>query len=84
MRQTLLFVARGEAEAGFVYLTDTIGNARVRVAYEVPADLHRPIEYPLVVLQQGASNPAAVEFGEYLASPSAAEVFRAAKFGLAK
>jgi molybdate transport system substrate-binding protein len=84
VRQTLLFVARGAAEAGFVYLTDTIGNSRVRVAYEVPADLHRPIEYPLVVLQQGANKSAAVEFGEYLASPSAAEVFRAAKFGLAK
>jgi len=84
VRQTLLFVARGEAEAGFVYFTDTIGNSRVRVAYEVPADLHRPIEYPLVVLRQGAKKPVAVEFDEYLASPAAAEVFRAAKFGLAK
>ena len=84
VRQTLTFVARGEAEAGFVYLTDTIGNTRVRVIYEVPADLHKPIVYPLVLLKQGAKKPAAVQFNEYLGSPLAAEVFRAAKFGLAK
>jgi len=46
VRQALMYVARGEAEAGFVYLTDTIGNSRVRVAYEVPADLHRPDRIP--------------------------------------
>jgi len=84
VRQTLTFVARGEAEAGFVYLTDTIGNAQVRIVYEVPADLHKPIVYPLVLLEQGTKKPAAVKLNEYLGSPVAAEVFRAAKFGLAK
>ena len=54
------------------------------MAYEVPADLHEPIVYPLVLLKQEAEKGAAVQFDEYLSSPSAAEVFRAARFGLAK
>jgi molybdate transport system substrate-binding protein len=81
---TLQFVARGEADAGFVYLTDTIGNSKVRVALEVDPKLHKPIVYPLALLKVSAGKQEAKAFFEFLGSAKAAEVFRAAKFNLAE
>jgi molybdate transport system substrate-binding protein len=76
VKATLQFVARGEAEAGIVYWTDTLGNSKVRVAYEIPLNLHQPIEYPLVVLKRANENSAALRFYEYLGSAQAAEIFK--------
>jgi len=76
VKATLQFVARGEAEAGIVYWTDTLGNSKVRVAYEIPLNLHQPIEYPLVLLQRAADNNSALRFYEYLGSVQAAEIFK--------
>jgi molybdate transport system substrate-binding protein len=84
VKATLQFVARGEADAGFVYLTDAIGNSQVKVAFQVPADLHRPIEYPLVLLKQGTADAGAKRLYEYLGSEKAAKVFEGARFGLAR
>lgn len=75
VKATLQFVARGEADAGIVYWTDTQGNSKVRVAYEIPLDLHQPIEYPLVVLKRAVDNQAALRLYEYLGSVQAAEIF---------
>jgi molybdate transport system substrate-binding protein len=83
VRAALTFVARGEAEAGMVYATDAAGNSRVRVALEVPADLHAPIRYPLVLLRREPIKSEARALYNYLASPEAAAVFRRAGFGVA-
>src|ERR1700722_9121404 len=50
VRAVLTYVERGEVDAGFVYATDAKASSKVRVAYEVPEDLHEPIRYPLVRL----------------------------------
>jgi molybdate transport system substrate-binding protein len=76
VKATLQFVARGEAEAGIVYWTDTPGNSKVRVAYQIPLNLHQPIEYPLVVLLRAADNNSALRFYDYLGSVQAAEIFK--------
>jgi molybdate transport system substrate-binding protein len=80
----LLYVARGEADAGFVYVTDALANDKVRVAYEVPEDLTGPIRYPLVVVRRERPNANATRLADYLAGDSAGEVFRKAGFGLAR
>ncbi len=83
VRVTLQLVEQG-ADAGLVYLTDTIGNNRVRVALEVDPALHGPIEYPLALLRRpGGIKPEARRFYEHLRSAQAADVFRKAKFQLA-
>ena len=82
VRATLQFVAHGEADAGFVYITDTIGNSKVRVAFEVDAKLHRPIVYPLVLVKHPAINEAARKFYDELSSPASAKIFEAAGFGV--
>ncbi len=81
VRATLAFVERG-ASAGIVYLTDPIGNSKVRVALEIAPDLHSPIEYPLVVIKRPAMNPGAAKLYEYMTSEPAKAVFRKAGFGI--
>jgi molybdate transport system substrate-binding protein len=79
----LLYVARGEADAGFVYATDAASSSKVRVAYEVPESFTVPIRYPLVSVRRERANPEASRFSEYLAGEAAGSVFRKAGFGLA-
>jgi molybdate transport system substrate-binding protein len=77
----LLYVARGEADAGFVYATDAAASSKVRVAFEVPEDFTVPIRYPLVTLKRELPNPDAARFSGYLTSDTADHVFRTAGFG---
>jgi molybdate transport system substrate-binding protein len=81
VRAALTYVARGEAEAGVVYLTDTNGMASVREAFRVPPDLHAPIRYPLALLRQGETDGAVAGFYDYLRSPRAQAVFARLGFG---
>jgi molybdate transport system substrate-binding protein len=84
VRATLQYVTRGEVDAGIVYFTDSVGQAKVKVALEIPADLHAAIEYPLVLVEREKKNPAATKLFEYLQSEKAAAVFKKAQFGIAK
>ncbi len=82
VRAALAFVERG-ASGGIVYFTDTIGDRRVGVAASIDASLHRPIEYPLLLLERAAAKPTARSFFQYLASPAAAAIFRERGFTVA-
>jgi molybdate transport system substrate-binding protein len=76
--QTLQFVETGNAEVGFVALSQV---ARTSAAFRwiVPAALHKPIAQGAVLLKSGAANPAATAFLDYLKSPAARATIE--KFG---
>lgn len=76
VRQALSFVETGAAEAGIVYATDAAISQDVEVALRLDPDLTDPITYPIVLLDEGADNPAAQSLYQYLVSPKAAEVFQ--------
>lgn len=68
VRQTLDYVARGEAEAGFVYATDAASQAqKVRVALTVPTKT--PVRYPAAAVGSCAQKPAACDFVRFLLDP---------------
>lgn len=68
VRQALDYVARGEAEAGFVYATDAASQARkVKVALTVPTAT--PVRYPAAAVGNCRQKPAACEFVRFLSSP---------------
>lgn len=81
VRQALDYVARGEAEAGFVYGTDAaVLKDKVKLALTVPTDT--PIRYP-VARVAGSPNPAAARaFVDYLLSPAGQAVL--ARYGFQK
>jgi len=81
VRQCLDYVARGEAEAGFVYATDAATQKdKVKVALTIPTET--PISYPIATIA-GSPNPTdARKFVEFVASPTAQAVF--ARYGFQK
>jgi len=51
VRQALEYVARGEVDAGFVYITDVAARAAgVVEAFRLPEDTYQPVIYPAAVV----------------------------------
>jgi len=63
--QTYQFVATGNAELGFVALSQVAGHDRGS-RWNVPFRLYDPIAQDAVLLRRGAENPAAVAFMAFL------------------
>jgi molybdate transport system substrate-binding protein len=78
--QTYQFVASGNAELGFVALSQVLDQSGSR--WEVPQDLYTPIRQQAVLLKSGAGNAAATAFLDYLRSEPAREIIRAAGYGV--
>lgn len=81
VRQVLDYVARGEAEAGFVYRTDAgIAGAKVRVAATVGG--HAPITYPAAVVADSRQPALARDFVAFLGGAEAQAIL--ARYGFGK
>jgi len=81
VRQVLDYVARGEADAGFVYRTDAaIGGDKVKVA--LTATGHTPVTYPVVAVRDSRNKALAKDFIAFLSTPAAQDVL--VKYGFGK
>ncbi len=81
-KATTQLVIRGEAEVGIIYRTDAIGSQQLRVAYEIPTELHAPIVYVLTRIKRDGVHPASAAFFDYLQQQAAREIFARYDFGL--
>ena len=77
--QTYQFAASGNAQLGFVALSQVMENGQLREgsAWVVPATMHAPIRQDAIVLQRGQGNPAADALMQYLRGEKARAVIRA-------
>ena len=81
VRQALDYVARGEVQAGFVYATDAaVRTDKVKVALEVAG--HKPISYPIALLQASGSKDKGQAFIDFVKSAEGQAVL--AKYGFKK
>jgi molybdate transport system substrate-binding protein len=76
VRAVLTFVETGNANAGFVYVTDALQSQQVRTVVTVPADSHDAIEYPAAVLKNSKNPELAKAFLDFLAGSDAMVVFQ--------
>ena len=76
--QAFGFVQTGNAELGFVALSQVIAGAGGK-SWQVPADLYDPILQDAVLLKAGAADPAASTFLAFLKGPGASAVI--ARYG---
>lgn len=79
VRQVLQFVESGNAQAGIVYATDVKTSTKVKVVQVLDARLHKPIVYPIAVLQKSTNQPSAKSYLEFLSSEPAKTIFE--KYG---
>ncbi|KQY30910.1 molybdate ABC transporter substrate-binding protein [Caulobacter sp. Root487D2Y] len=73
--QTYQYVATGNAELGFVALSQVIGEPGGS-RWLTPATLHAPIAQQAVLLKTGEKNPAARAFLTFLRSPAAVTIIK--------
>lgn len=76
--QTYQFAATGNAQLGFVALSQVMENGRIREgsAWQVPASMHEPIRQDAIVLNPAKDNEAAAALMKYLRSDKAHEIIR--------
>jgi molybdate transport system substrate-binding protein len=80
--QTYQFVETGNAELGFVALSQVAsGNEGSR--WVVPAELHETIRQDAVLLEKGAKSEAAKAFIDFLKGPEAARIMQRYGYGSA-
>jgi len=74
--QTYQFIASGNAQLGFVALSQVLENGKLRAgsAWQVPASMHDPIRQDAVVLNKGKDNAAAAALMQYLKGDKARAV----------
>lgn len=76
--QAYQFIASGNAELGFVALSQVYKDGQISSgsAWLVPDELYAPIKQDALLLKQGENNPAARALLEYLRGPKAAAIIQ--------
>jgi molybdate transport system substrate-binding protein len=79
VRQALDYVARGEADAGFVYLTDAVLMPdRIRIAFQVALDTDAL--YPIAVVKGGGASDVGKAFVTFILTDKAQAILARFKF----
>ena len=80
VRQVLDYVARGEVDAGMVYLTDAqVMAEKVTMVIAAPEESHKPVIYPMAVIKGTKCESAARAFVRFVSTDAAQQILR--KYG---
>ena len=70
VRQVLGWVETGEVDCGVVYATDAAISDKVKVLMEAPVNTHKPVIYPIAMVNSSKNPDIAKDFINYLAQDS--------------
>jgi len=81
--QTFQFVSTGNAELGFVALSQVMKDGKIAdgSAWVVPGKLHEPIRQDAVILEKGKGKPGVIALMEYLKGDKARAVIKSFGYG---
>ena len=79
VKEVLAWSTTGNADVGFVYLSDAKSSPDAKVIATVPENLHSKITYPAAVIKASANQDEAKEFEDFLYTDDAKAVFE--KYG---
>jgi molybdate transport system substrate-binding protein len=82
--QTFTFVATGNADVGFVALSQVLEGGKLKSGslWTIPQDLYDPIRQDAVLLKHGAGNDAAQALMQLLKSPNIKDLIRSYGYAL--
>ena len=83
-KEVLSWVQKGNADVGFVYLSDATGVDDVDVVLTTDADSHSEIAYPVAVLKDSKQAKVAQQFEDFLLSDTAQNILEKHGFNKVK
>ncbi len=75
VKEVLSWTVSGNADAGFVYQSDTYNNNSINVIETISEDYHSPITYPAAIIKSTQSPDAAKSFEDFLFTDKAKKLF---------
>jgi molybdate transport system substrate-binding protein len=82
VRAALAVVEAGNADTGFVYKTDAMISAKVRIVLEIPVEFAPKIVYPAAIVAGSPHQDQAQRFLAFLKTEEAGQIFRRLGFGI--
>ena len=79
VKEVLAWTASGNADAGFVYLSDALSSDGVKIVETISEEYHSPITYPVAIIKDSDDIDAAKAFEDFLFTDEAQEIFE--KYG---
>jgi molybdate transport system substrate-binding protein len=83
VRQVLMYVESGNADAGVVFLTDAVLSKGVAIAANAPDEINSTVVYPVAVIKGAKNLNAARDYETYLFGDRAKGVFQKYGFSIA-
>jgi molybdate transport system substrate-binding protein len=74
-------VEAGEADAGFVYITDSLAAGSQVNTITLPADAQAVAKYPIAVVAASKNATVAQQFADFVLTPPAQQLLKQAGFG---
>ena len=79
VKEVLAWTASGNADVGFVYLSDALSSDGVKIVETISEEYHSPITYPVAIIKDSDDIDAAKAFEDFLFTDEAQEIFE--KYG---
>lgn len=79
VKEVLAWSTSGNADVGFVYLSDAVSNSSSKIIEKVSEDLHSPIKYPIGIVKSTKNQKEAQDFVDFLFNDQSKAIFE--KYG---